>query len=146
MAKTLKFQNGDMVRSYLNSSYNYVEDKEKVRQDVKLILTSGVRKSTGLGCGLDEVLGAMDNNPMYAYAQFPIVFEFQTRLRVGISRLKAMQRRKQIRQRTPGELIFDFTPAEVWMQNEDPRNYKWSVNILTEDGKSNFSIGGAARL
>ena len=146
MSKTLKFHNGDMVRSYLNSSYNYVEDKEKVRQDVKLMLTSGVRKSTGLGCGLDEVVGQSVNNPVCAYAQFPIVFEFQTRLRVGLSRLKSAQRRRQIRQRTPGELIFDFTPAEVWMDNGDPRNYKWSVNIITEDGKSNFSIGGAARL
>jgi len=145
MSKTLKFQNGDMVRSYTNS-YHYVEDNEKVRQDVKLMLTSGVRKTTGLGCGLDKAVGKMSGDPSASYATFPVVFEFQTLLRTGLNRFKSMQRRSLIGQRTPGELIFDFTPAEVWAENQDPRNYKWSVSIITEDGRSNFSLGGSARL
>ena len=145
MSKTLKFQNGDMVRLY-NNSYHYVEDNEKVRQDIALMLTSGIRKTTGLGCGLDKAVGKMNSDPSIAYSTFPVVFEFQTLLRTGLNRFKSMQRRTLRGQRTPGELVFDFTPAEVWSENQDPRNYKWSVSIITEDNKSNFSLGGSARL
>ena len=146
MAKTLKFQNGDMVRLFTNSGYEYVSDGDKVKQDVALMLTSGVRGSTGLGCGLDEVVGEVGNNPTYAYAQFPIVFEFQTRLRVGLDRFKSAQRRYQFSQRTPKELVYEYTQAEVWIDPVDPRSYRWSVNVITEDGSANFSVGGGARV
>lgn len=146
MAKTLKFQNGDMVRLYTNSGYEYIEEGEKAKQDVELMLTSAVRTTTGLGCGLDEVVGEVGNNPMYAYSQFPIMFEFQTRLRVGLNRFKSAQRQYQFSQRTPKELIFDYTQAEVWIDPDDPRVYRWLVNVITEDGRANFSITGGARV
>ena len=145
MSKTLKFTDGDMVRSYTNSSYLYVEDGEKIKQDVALMLTSGVRASTGLGCDLDGVIGKDAENPLYAYSQFPIVFNFQTRIRIGLERFRNQQRKYLFSQRTPKELIFDFAPAEVWIDSSDPRLFKFRVDVLTEDGRTSFSLSGAAR-
>lgn len=145
MAKTLKFSNGDMVRLYTNNGYEYVEDREKGYQDVALMLTSGVRSSTGLGCGLDDVVG-MDTEAQSNYmSQFPAVFEFQNRVRIGLARLKNAQKGYLYSQRTPGELIYDFSQANIFMSHEDPRSFKWSVSIITVAGPDSYSLTGSTR-
>jgi len=146
MAKTLKFTDGDMVRLYTNTGYEYVEDREKGYQDVALILTTDVRVSTGLGCGLDKVIGKDTMAQTNALAQFPAVFDFQNSLRIGLSRLKNAQKAYMYGQRTPGELIYDFSPAEIWAENEDPRNFKWSVSIITVSGRDGYSLAGSTRV
>ena len=146
MSKTLKFTRGDMVRLYTNQGYAYVEDNVKCKQDVGLILTSGVRNTTGLGCGLDELIGDDTLNPVQSFSEFPVIFDFQQRVRVGLSRLRSAQRQYLYDQRPPKELIFDFSPANIWRSAEDPRNYKWKVDVITEEGKSSFSISGGARV
>ena len=146
MAKTLKFSKGDMVRLYTNQGYTYVSDNEKVRQDVGLMLTSGIRSTTQLGCGLDDLIGDDTLSPVAAYAEFPVIFDFQQRVRVGLSRLRSAQRAYLFDQRTPDELIFDFSPVEIWRTAEDQRNYKFKVDVLTENGKTSFSINGGARV
>lgn len=146
MSRTLKFKDGDVVRLYTNQDYEYVSGSAKVKQDVGLILTSGIRASTGLGCGLDDLIGDDTLEPVAAYSEFPVIFDFQQRVRVGLSRLRSAQRSYQFEQKTPKELIFDFSSAEIWRQAEDPRNYKWKVDVITEDGKSSFSINGGARV
>ena len=145
MSKTLKWEDGDMARLYTNSGYTYVEDGDKVRQDARLMFTTSVRRSNGLGMGLDEVVGSVDADPNEAFAQFPIAFEFQSRVRVGLVRLKQAQRKYQFGVRTPKELIYDFSPASVWIDPQDPRQYKWRVDIITEDNNSSFSISGGSR-
>ena len=146
MSKTLKVSNGDVVRLFTNQNYEYVSNNEKVRQDVGMILTTGIRSSTGLGCGLDDLIGDDMLNPIAEYAEFPIVFDFQQRVRIGLSRLRSAQRAYHFDQRPPSELIFDFSPAEIWRAAEDPRNYNWKVDVITEEGKTSFSINGGARV
>ena len=146
MARTLKFSNGDIVRLYTNQGYEYLSDQAKIKQDVSLMLTSGVRSSTSLGCGLDELIGDDTLEPIAAYSEFPVIFDFQQRVRVGLSRLRSAQRTYQFDQRSPKELIFDFSPVEIWRAAEDPRNYKWKVDVITEDGRTSFSINGGARV
>ena len=146
MSRTLKFSNGDIVRLYTNQGYTYLSEQEKLKQDVSLILTSGVRSSTGLGCGLDDLIGDDTLEPIAAYAEFPVIFDFQQRVRIGLSRFQSAQRTYQFDQRPPKELIFDFSPVEIWRAAEDPRNYKWKVDVITEDGRTSFSINGGARV
>ena len=146
MSKTLQFINGDMSRIYTNQNYYYVEDNAKVKQDVGLMLTSGVRNSTGLGCGLDSLIGDDTLTPISAYSEFPVIFDFQQRVRVGLSRLRSVQREYHYDQRPPKELIFDFSSVNIWRAAEDPRNYKWKVDVITEESKSSFSINGGARV
>ena len=146
MSRTLKVTDGDVVRLFTNQDYEYLSEGEKVRQDVGLMLTSGIRASTGLGCGLDDLIGDDTLEPIAAYAEFPVIFDFQQRVRVGLSRFRSVQRSYQFEQKTPKELVFDFSPAEIWRAAEDPRNYKWKVDVITEDGKTSFSINGGARV
>lgn len=146
MSRTLKVTDGDVVRLFTNQNYEYVSDNAKVKQDTGMILTTGIRATTGLGCGLDQLIGDDTLEPVAAYAEFPVIFDFQQRVRIGLSRFRSAQRNYQFEQRTPKELIFDFSPAEIWKQAEDPRNYKWKVNVITEDGKTSFSINGGARV
>lgn len=145
MTKTLKMVDGDISRLYTNSGYNYVQDGEKVNQDVRLMLTTALRPSNGLGCDLDEVVGSTDADPNEAFSQFPIALEFQTRVRTGLMRFRQAQRKYQFGVRTPQELVYDFSPAEVWQDPSDPRQYKWRVDIITEDKQSSFSISGGSR-
>jgi hypothetical protein len=142
MSKSLKFENGDIVRNFNNSGYTYVEDNAKLQQDVKRILTTNIRKTTGLGCSLDEVLGNDIFSASEDFSTYPAVFEFQNRLRSGINNLKNAQRKYLFAQRTSKELIHDFSPAIVWATAEDPRNFKWRIDIVTQDGNGNFSING----
>ena len=146
MSRTLQFTNGDMIRLFTNQDYQYISDNTKLKQDVGLILTSGIRSSTGLGCGLDDLIGEDTLSPVEAYSEFPVIFDFQQRVRVGLSRLRSAQRSYLFDQRPPKELIFDFAPVQIWRAAEDPRNYNWSVAIISEEGKSSFSITGGARV
>jgi len=145
MAKSLKIYNGDIVRSYTNNGYVFVNDNEKVRQDVALVLTTDVRPSTGLGCGLDKLIGSDTENTATSFSIFPVASDFQARVRVGLSRLKKAQQDYLFDQRGPKELIYDFSPAQIWQLMEDPRNYGFSVNVLTEDGTANFAVKGKTR-
>jgi len=146
MAKTLKFQNGDIVREYTNVGYQTITDNQKLKQDVANILTTAVRESTGLGCGLEELVGDDSDNPVNSHATFPIIFDFQTRVRIGLQRLKEAQREYFFLQRSPKELIYDFSPAQLWRDTSDPRSIQWKVDVLTEDGSTSFSLNGLVRV
>jgi hypothetical protein len=144
MSTTLQFSNGDMVRLDGGTGYSYVSGKSKVKQDVECVITTDIRKSTGLGCGLRQIIG--EDTMMYtsSYTQYPAVFDFQRNLYNGLSRLKSAQKFYQYDTRTPDELIFDFSTVKVWYSDQDPRNYEWSINVFTEDRRSNFTVGGTA--
>jgi hypothetical protein len=146
MSKSLEFTNGDFVRSYTNQGYYFVEGKAKITQNVACILTTGVRATTGLGCGLDDLIGADSVSPISAYSQFPLIFDFQNRVRIGLTRLKSAQRQYHYAQRTQSELIYDFSPVEIWQDNVDPRNFRWKVDVLTEEQNASFSLNGAVRV
>lgn len=146
MSKTLKIINGDVVRSFTNQGYSYVSETAKARQDIALMLTSSIRTITGLGCGLDDLIGSDPTNEISQYSIFPILFDFQTRIKSGLNRLKSAQRNYSYAYRTPKELIYDFSSAEIWQTPEDPRNYKFRVDVITDDGSTRFSVGGGAKI
>lgn len=145
MTTTLKITNGDIVRSVSGSSYAMVEGKDKVRQDVQCILTTSIRPTTGLGCGLEEVIGHDTYNPISNYTTTPIMFEFQGRVRAGLDRLKRTQTSYQLSYRPYTELIYDYTSVQIWNINEDPRNFRWRVGINTVDGRYGFVATGTSR-
>lgn len=142
MSRTLKFVNGDMVQSDDGFGYAFVSGKDKAVQDVECIITTDVRPTTGLGCGLRAILGEDTMAYSAAYTQYPAVFDFQRSLYNGLNRLKSAQKFYQYDTRTPDELIFDFSPVRVWYSDQDPRNFEWSIDVFTVDGKSNFTVGG----
>jgi hypothetical protein len=146
MSKTLKITNGDIVRIYSNTGYTSVEDTNKCKQDVAMILSTSIRTSTGLGCGLAELIGKDSLYSASAYGETPLLFDFQNRLRWGLNRLIAAQKSMQYDVRTPKELIFDFSPAVTWRAAEDPRVINFELTVVTEDGRGNFSLGGVARV
>ncbi|MDC1299965.1 hypothetical protein N8Z24_00500 [bacterium] len=146
MAKTLKFSNGDIVREFSNVGYQVVSDNTKLKQDVANSLTTAVRSSTGLGCGLEELVADDMDNAVSAHSSFPIIFDFQTKVRIGLQRLKEAQRDYSFLQRSPKELIYDFSPATLWRTMEDPRSIQWRVDVLTEDGATSFSLNGLVRI
>lgn len=142
MSRTLKITNGDMVK-YLGSDtgYRMLTGKEKVSQDVRMIFTTSVRASTGLGCGLDEIIGNDTMTPLASFMQFPAVFDFQNRIRIGLSRLKVAQRNYLFRNRDKSELISDYSQARVWPDTSDPRTFRWRVDVVTVAGESISTSG-----
>ncbi len=145
MAYTWKIVDGDIVRSNTNTGYTLISDTPKVKQDVAMSLTTDIRDSTNLGCSLDEVIGTDSDNPASAYAVSPAAFEFQTKVRAGLNRLKAAQKQVQFSQRTAKELIHDIGPVQMWPVATDSRNFLWRVDIMTVDGRASFSVNGSTR-
>ena len=146
MSKTLKIYNGDIVRNFANQGFETLENTDKLRQDVAMSLTTGIRATTGVGCGLDDLIGSDPTQELSQYSLFPILFDFQTRIRSGLNRLKSAQRSYNFTYRTPTELIYDFSAAEVWQTPEDQRTYKFRVDIISDDGSTRFSVGGGASI
>ena len=144
MARTLKFINGDVVRSDDGYGYSFISGKDKIRQDVECIITTDIRRSNGLGCSLRSILGKDTMAYTSAYTQYPAVFDFQKNLYNGLNRLKSAQKYYQYSTRTPDELIFDFSPVRVWFSDQDPRQFEWNIDVFTIDGKSNFTLGGTS--
>lgn len=145
MARTFKIENGDVVKYQRNTdTYEFVSGNEKLKQDIKMILTTSVRNSTGLGCGLDEIIGKDTTAAISGFMLFPAVFDFQTRIRTGLNRLKTAQKQYLYGQRTRDELIYDFSEARIWPSQDDKRSFFWNVDILTVDGRTGFSINGRA--
>lgn len=144
-AKTLKVVDGDIVRYTRGTGYYTVDQKDKVKQDVKMCLTTSIRPSTAIGCGLDEIIGQDIDNPASAYFNVPMGFEFQNRLSNGLNRLIAAQKRYLVGFRPATELIADFSEVRTWRVANDQRSFKWSVVIYTVDGRSNFTLSGTGQ-
>ena len=141
MSWTLKVVDGDVVRLHTNVGYEQVTGKDKLKQDVVLTLQTEVRSDTGIGTGLGQVIGSRtDKEPDQVYST-PAMFEFQTLVRNGLSRFKYNQRNYLFDRRTPAEMLEDFSPVQVWA-TDDPRNYRWRVDLYTMGNLPNLVVGG----
>lgn len=141
MSWTLKVVDGDVVRLHTNVGYEQVTGKDKLKQDVLMTLSTSVRSDTGIGTGLGQVIGdRTDKEPDNVYST-PAMFKFQTLVRNGLSRLKYNQRNFFFNRRTPYEMLEDFSPVQVWA-TDDPRVYRWRVDLYTMGNLPNFAAGG----
>lgn len=142
MAYTLQIEDGDIIRYGTGSGYYLVSGSDKLKQDVKCILSTDIRPVTGLGCGLRHVIGQDVMNRIDSYAYYPAVFNFRERVQQGLEKLKIAQRSYQFSQRTADELIDSIRPVQIYPSSNDPRNYNWRVDIMSIDKASNFTING----
>lgn len=144
MSWTFKIENGDIVRAPYNNGYLQLEGSAKLKQDVEMCLTTDIRSSSGIGCGLDEVIGKDVMNPVSSFMQFPAVVEFQSRVTSGMNRLKRILERTLLNYRSQSELIVEVSPVQIWPMDDDPRNYRWRVDILSGSGED-IPISGTTR-
>jgi len=141
MSWELKIVEGDIVRNSVNTGYEQVTGKDKLKQNVVMTLQTAIRPDTGIGTGLGKVLGdRSDKEPDQVYST-PAMFKFQTLVRNGLSRLKYNQRNYLFSRRTPSEMLDDFSPVQVWA-TDDPRNFRWRVDVYTMGNLPNFVVGG----
>jgi hypothetical protein len=136
--KTLKVSNGDIIKyNTTDGPYQTLYGRDKLVQEIKIILSTSVRKSTGLGCSLNDLIGTDTQNPASGFSLLPVAFEFQNRIKVGLQRLKDSQIKNGFLYRTSAELIKSFTTAKLFPAGDDPRNFYWSVDIFSKDYKNN---------
>lgn len=145
MTTTFKIYGGDVVRNTASGLYSTLSNKDKLNQDVRTMLATNIRTVSDQGCGLDMAVGKDQKNPVSSHVSTPVMFEFQLLVRSGLERLRRAQRRYMFSQRTTSELIYDFSPVQVWLDQHDPRTVRWKVDIKTIDGRSSFSVGGKFR-
>jgi hypothetical protein len=144
MSWTFKVVKGDIVRKPVNNGYDSVTGLDKLRQECRMVLTSGVRRS-GIGTGLERILGrTTDNEPDLGWSSPPML-QFQQWVRDGLSRYRYVQRNFQFSRRTPAELLDDFSPVQIWMDGTDPRVFRWRVDFYTLGKLPNFALGGTTR-
>lgn len=142
MSQTLEIIDGDIARATTNAQYYYVDDTDKIKQDVKETLTTSTNPLTGLGASLDDVIGQDASNPASTYSYVPPLYDFQTRIDGAMNRLKAAQSSYMLSQRTYKELISDISAVQIWKIFDDPRNFRWRIKVTTYFGKYGFSVGG----
>jgi len=145
MTWTHKIVDGDVARNRATGRYVQVTRKAKVEQDVVCTLSTNVRVSNGQGCGVDAAVGEDQKDPISAYSFIPLLFDFQTLISGGMERLRRAQRSKQFSQRTADELIYEFSPVQLWPDLQDTRNIRWKINVNTVDGRASFAKSGKFR-
>jgi hypothetical protein len=146
MLYSSRIVNGDEVRAYNGNGYELVSGKNKLKQDVNMVFNTDVRETTGLGSKLADTVGVDAANPAVMFSPTPFMFEFQMRIKSALDRLKRAQRKFQFVYRVPKELIDDFTPVQIWPIKDDPRNYRWEVNLQTVDGVTTVPFRGKVRV
>ena len=143
MTYTYEISNGDLVRNQATGVYNRIQRKDKVWQDVEMTLSTDVRTGSRIGCGLDAAVGKDQFSASASYSPTPVMFEFQTLIASGLERLRRAQRQYQFSQRTADELIYDFSPVQMWQDLSDMRTIRWKVNVNTVDSRGSFSMNGS---
>jgi len=141
---TTQIVDGDEVRSLGSSGYELISGKDKVRQDVRMVFSTDIRPTTGLGSKIEDSVGQETENPATAHSSIPFMFEFQMSVKSALDRLKRAQRQFHFAYRIPAELIHDFSAVQIWPVASDPRNFRWKVDIQTIDG-AGLSIKGGVR-
>jgi len=144
MSWTFKIVDGDVVRLSSNVGYERVTGKDKMKQEVTMVLTTD-RRGNGIGASLDEIIGrSVDGEPDLGWSS-PALFQFQQRVRSALSRYRYAQRNFQFSRRTPLELLSEFSPVHVWVDTTDPRKFRWRVDFFTMGSLPAFSLGGMTR-
>jgi len=144
MSWTLKIVNGDAVRKFSNNGYDSVTGLDKLKQECRMVLTTGVRAS-GLGSGLERILGRdVDGEPDLS-STMPVMFQFQLYIRDALNRYRYIQKSFQFSRRSPKELLDDFSPVQVWGDTTDPRVFRWRVDFFSVGNLPNFALGGTTR-
>jgi len=146
MSKTLQFLDFDIQRYSRGSDYVKVENLPKTRQDVAIVLSTSIRPTTGLGAGIDELVGTLGVDEISPYLRVPVAFELQNRIEAGLNMLMDAQRRFLFGARSRAELIYEYSPVQVWKSASDPRTYEWKVGVQTYEITSRpFYINSRAR-
>jgi len=144
MSWTLKMVDGDQVRLSSNTGYEQVTGLDKLKQECEMVLTTEIRRN-GIGSSLDEIIGrSVDGEPDLGWSSLAM-FQFQQRVRDGLSRYRYVQRNFQFSRRTPKELLSDFSPVNIWADEDDPRNFRWRVDFFTLGNLPTFSLEGSTR-
>jgi hypothetical protein len=144
MSWTLKIVNGDMVRKFSNNGYDSVTDLDKLKQECKMVLTTGIRTS-GVGAGLNQAVGRTTSGEPSPVGTTPMMFYFQLLVRDALDRYRYVQRNFQYSRRSIKEMLDDFSPVQVWGDITDPRVFRWRVDFFSVGNLPNFAMGGTTR-
>ncbi len=145
MTWTLKVVDGDVVRLHTNTGYERVTGTPKLRQDCGMVLSTDIRDSTGIGSSLDSSIGASSGSEPEGNGGLPTMFRFQMLVKDSLERFKYNQRRYLYDQRAPDEVLEDFSPVQIWPVSDDPRNFRWRVEMYTLGNLPNFTLSGVTR-
>ena len=143
MMYTFKVVDGDVTRNPATGLYTTITDKAKVEQDVKMCLSTDIRRIIKIGCGLDEAIGRDAKDPTSSVSFNPVMLEFQILVQNGLERLRRAQRSFHFSQRSAKELIYAVSPVQSWPDLQDVRIIRWKVDIETVDGT--FPVSGRLR-
>lgn len=143
MSWSFKIVNGDIVRTSANNGYESVTELAKLKQECKMVLTTGIRTS-GIGSGLNTVVGQSTDGDTGS-GSVPLTLQFQLLVRNSLDRYQYVQRNYQFSRRSVKELLDDFSSVQVWTDSTDPRVFRWRVDFYSIGNLPNFALGGTTR-
>jgi len=121
-----------VVINQANGRVVTVTNHDKLRQDVRELLSIDTQDDTGFGAGLDSMIGQLPSDEM---SPGSVNFSFGMLLRSAFSRFQQLQRAFQFGSRSLQELVNRILFAQAAPSKTNPTQYVFSVAIQSMAGK-----------
>lgn len=127
MATTFLIENGDVVVSEAGGQTKLIADGDKLKQDIKEMLSTEAR-ADNIGAGLEGVVGGRPAD------KFTIRAEISRRLRRAIATLQTLQVKFQRAERPIDERVRRLSVVEVQALEGSLSAFAFKVAVTTERG------------
>lgn len=130
--KTFRFENGDVVFSDTGAGLEFVTDKNKLDQDLRIGLAT-VPTSRKIGAGIDDLVGKFD-----AYEIAPAI---RSRATTMVNRMRSAYRADRAGYRTTYEKVKEVAQVTAG-PGVDPTTVEFFVSFRAEDYTSQVNLTG----
>jgi hypothetical protein len=137
MTVTVRVVNGDVVLNRATGRPELIQDRPKLRQDVRQMLSQRTSPD-GFGTGLDELIGKPSD-------PFAIRAQISTRVRSGVRAMQSLQDRFHFASRTREERLVRVANLRVGLASQNGQlsrtTFTFRLDVLSAAG-TNTLIGG----
>ena len=135
MTTTFLIEHGDVVISETGGQAKLVADAVKLRQDLKEMLSTAVRRGN-IGAGLESILDGRPADAVIVRAQLT------QRIRSSLANMRKLQDEFHRTERPATELIRQLTLVQVNQLEGGLTDYAFRVEVSTVHGNTSTITGG----
>lgn len=137
MSTTLTIINGDVQVSSASGRPTVISDGAKLAQDILINLETDPRPN-GFGAGISNLVGMVDDDDL-------VVTLLDNRLSDSFTAMRNIQQAVGRDTRPAAERIASTTPVAAARDIQDPRNFNYGIDVITEAGVALRAAGSLTR-
>ena len=124
MTTTFLITQGDVVISQSSGQPRMIQDSDKLRQDIRIGLSTGVRLDN-IGAGLEDVINGQAATPSL------VERSIQRRVQTMVSNIQTLQGRFNREQRPRGERLVRLATVQVSTVENDPTAFYFRAEFIS---------------